>query len=163
VAQPLLVQTYGSRLAFANATVVRSGNTFDLLEPSGTPRVTMLATGYYFDGWLSTSGAVTVWPDATGRTTGTLRLSLSMPAGAGATRLDLRAPGYSRTVTVKPGAAVPIAVQVSANGPWTLRYSTPSGGYASDNRRVSVLSTSPSFRRANGTLVACAPTVTTVA
>lgn len=159
VAQPLLVQTYGSRLAFANATLVGRGVTFDLFKPSGTPRVTMFANGYFFDGWLAARGSISVWPDASGRTTGALRLSLSMPAGAGATVLELHAPGYSRTVTVRPGKHVPVVVQVSAKGPWTLKYSTPSGGFASDNRRVSVVSTPPSFRRGNGKLVVCTPTL----
>ena len=163
VAQPLLVQTYGSRLAFANATLIKRGNTFELFEPSGTPHVTMLAIGYFFDGWLANRGSVSVWPDASGRTTGALRLSLSMPAGAGATQLDLRAPGYSRTVTVRPGKSIPVVVRVSAKGPWTLEYSTPSGGFGSDNRRVSVVSTPPSFQRANGQLVVCAPNLSTVA
>jgi hypothetical protein len=162
VAQPLLVQTYGSRLGFANMTLVSRGITFDLFKPSGTPRVTMFASGYFYDGWLAGRGSITVWPDASGRTTGALSLSLSMPPKTGTTELELSAPGYSRTVTVKPGQHVPLVVQVSAKGPWTLKFSSPNAGFATDNRRVSVLSTPPSFRRATGKLVLCSPVVGTL-
>jgi hypothetical protein len=159
--QPLLVQTYGARLAFSNATLVARGIAFDLFKPYATPRVTMFANGYFFDGWLANRGSISLWPDASGRTAGTLRFALSMPKGTGTTVLELRAPGYARTIKVKPGTSTPVVVKVARNGPWRLRFSTPSGGFASDNRRVSVVSTPPSFLRASGTLVLCASPVVT--
>ena len=162
VTQPLLVQTYGSRLALANAKLVRRGVTFSLFAPEGTPRATMLADGYYFDGWLARRGAITVWPDAGGRTAGSLHLSLSMPAGAHTMKVELTAPGFARTVTVRPGSPSNVVVRVATKGPWTLRYFAPNGGFASDDRRVSVLSTPPVFTRAGGTIVTCAPVVGTL-
>ena len=162
VTQPLLVQTYGSRLALTNATLVRRGASFELFATKGTPRATMLADGYFFDGWLARRGAITVWPDAGGRTAGSLHLSVSMPLGADVMKVELKAPGFARTITVTPGKASDVVVRVSTKGPWTLRYFAPSGGFASDNRRVSVLSTPPVFSRAGGTIVTCAPPVGTL-
>jgi hypothetical protein len=159
VVQALLVQTYGSRLALTNATLVQRGVSFELFSTKGTPRATMLADGYFFDGWLAKRGAITVWPDAGGRTAGSLHLSLSMPPGADVTTLELKAPGFSRTVKVTPGKPKDVVVRVSTKGPWTLRYLAPSGGFASDSRRVSVLSTPPTFSRAGGTIVTSAPPV----
>jgi len=162
ITQPLLVQTYGSRLALSNATLVQRGFSFDLYAPTGTPRATMLADGYFFDGWLARRGAISVWPDASGRTAGSLRLSLSMPPGSSAMKVQLTAPGFARTVTVTPGKPSDVVVRVSAKGPWTLRYFAPNGGFASDDRRVSVMSTAPVFTRAGGAIVTCAPPVGTL-
>ena len=159
VAQPLLVPANGSRLALANAKLVKRGPSFELFKPSGTPRATMLADGYFFDGWLAQRGAISVWPAASGRTTGSLRLTLSMPPASAVMKVKLTAPGLSRTVTVRPGKKSDVVVRVSAKGPWTLRFFAPDGGFASDNRRVSVLSTPPVFVRAGGTVVTCAPVV----
>jgi hypothetical protein len=159
VAQALLVQTYGSRLALANATLVQRGLAFELFAPTGTLRATMLVDGYFFDGWLAQRGAVTVWPDAVGRTAGSLHLSLSMPRDTAVMKVELTAPGYARTVTVRPGKVRHVVVRVSTKGPWTLRYFAPDGGIASDNRRVSVVSTPPVFKRADGTIVDARATV----
>src|SRR5439155_17358497 len=122
VTQPLLVQTYGSRLALANATLVRRGVSFQLYEPTGTPRATMLVDGYFFDGWLAKRGALTLWPDAGGRTAGSLHLSLSMPRDTAIMKVELTATGYTRTVPVRPGTSTNVTVRVSTTGPWTLRY-----------------------------------------
>jgi hypothetical protein len=159
VTQPLLVQTYGSRLALANASLLQRGFSFELFAPRGIPRATMLVDGYYFDSWLARRGAISVWPDSSRRTAGTLRFSLSLPRGAETTKVELTAPGLSRTVTVVPGEPSDVAVKVSVKGPWTLRYIAPNGGFASDNRPVSVLSTPPVFTRAGGTVVTSAPPV----
>jgi hypothetical protein len=159
VSQPLLVQTYGSRMAFANAELVARGVALDLYRPTGTAVVTMLADGYYYDGWLARHGTISLWPDASGRASGTLRFTLSLPKGADPTPLELKAPGVSRTVMVRPGKPRAVTLPVSANGAWTLYYSTTGGGIGSDNRPISVLASPPTFTRTTGVVVATAKTV----
>jgi hypothetical protein len=153
VTQPLLVQTYGSRLAFANASLVARGYSLDLYKPTGPVRVSMIADGLYFDGWLARRGTMIVWPDESGSTAGTLRFTLSLPKGAEATPLELKGVGVSRTVIVRPGRPSAVELRVSGRRPWTLYYSTPRGGFASDNRPISVLSSPPTFTRTSGAVV----------
>jgi hypothetical protein len=60
---------------------------------------------------------------------------------------------------VKPGQSTPVELPVSSKGPWVLRYSTTRGGYARDNRSISVLSSPPTFTRTSG-VVAAVPSTT---
>ena len=78
---PLLVETYGSRAALTGAIKVATGKDFDLWRPVGVPRLALLAGGWYDDGWLAWQSFVSIWPDATGRVEGTLRLTVGMPVG----------------------------------------------------------------------------------
>src|SRR5439155_16599208 len=159
---PLAVQIDGSRAVFTGAEKVATGNTFELWKPAPTLRFAMLAGGWYDDGWLAWQSFVSIWPDATGRVEGTLRLTVGMPVGTQVTRFMLRASGYRRTVVLQPGRPRVIQVHVSTRSPWTLHLSTPSAGYIG-LRPVSVRGLSPVFVRSNGTIVACGvPRGTTV-
>jgi hypothetical protein len=155
VTDSVLVQTYGSRLAFANASLAARGPAFELYRAAGPLRVTMLADGYYADGWLARRGAVTVWPDASGSTRGTLELVLSLPREAQTTTVRFG----GRTFHVHPGKPEVVKLSVSGSGPQTVRWSSPDGGFASDNRPISAMTSSPEFHRTGGQVVACAPTV----
>ncbi|MHB8642622.1 MAG: hypothetical protein ACYDA3_07040 [Gaiellaceae bacterium] len=151
---PLLVQTAGSQIAFANAVLVARGIGFELFRPNGPARLTMLADGLYSDGWLSRSGALTIWPDANGVTAGTVQIEVSMPEGAEVTPFSFG----TKTVRVLPGKSVVVTLHISGKGPRTIHWSTPRGGFASGSRPVSVLATAPTFRRTNGALLVCGPT-----
>jgi len=150
---------HGDLIGLLRANAFEIEALIELFAPTGAPRATMLVDGYFFDGWLAKRGAVTLWPDAGGRTAGSLHLSLSMPPDTAVMKVELTATGYARTVTVRPGKSTDVTVRVSTKGPWTLRYYAPDGGVASDDRRVSVLSTPPVFTRTGGTVVTCAPPV----
>src|SRR4029078_11376274 len=78
---PVLFQGYAATASFQNASVVASAGTFTLWSAEGTPKLGLLEEGRYADGWLGRAGTLRVWPDATGRTHGTLRFTLSLPAG----------------------------------------------------------------------------------
>jgi len=151
---PLLVQTYGSRATLTGAVKVATGPDYDLWRPAGVPRLALLAGGWYHDGWLAWRSFVSVWPDSSGRVAGTLRLTVGMPVGTEVTPLTLRAPGYRRTVVLRPGVRRVITIPVSARGPWTVRLSTPTAGYVG-LRPVSVRALSPVFVRDGGTILTC--------
>jgi hypothetical protein len=132
--RPLLVQTYASSVQLTGVTRVQHERIFDLYRPNGTPRLHLIAAGRYYDGWLATTGGITVWPKQRG---GTLRLRLRLPAGTEVTPLRLTAPGVNRVVRVRPGAAVSLAFHVRPGTEWTLHWRTRKHGYLGD-REVSV-------------------------
>src|SRR3954454_1324936 len=103
-------------------TRVRQGETFGLYRRGGTPRLSVLAAGLYPDGWLANAGRITVWPQASGRTHGTLTLRLSLPPGPGSMTMRLRAPNVRRSVTVKAAAAQTVRLPVTGPGPWVLHF-----------------------------------------
>jgi hypothetical membrane protein len=155
---PLLVATSGSRAAFTGAAKVAVGNQFELWQPLGSagPRFAMLVGGYLPEGWLSSRSFVSVWPDASGRVEGTLRLILWLPRGAVGNILTLHAPGFTRTVRVLPGARRQVvSVRVSHRGPWTIHVAARNSMFLG-LRRISVRTAPPLFRRATGAQVSCA-------
>jgi len=148
VSPTILLETYGATTQFANASVVASFNTFHLLSAEGAPRLSLLELGRYADAWLARSGRLTVWPDASGRTHGTLRFAFALPAGAQASTIRFGAHSY----LVEPGKETPVRLEVDARGPWSLGFSSPRGRMLSDLRQVSVQSSAPQFSRIDGPL-----------
>lgn len=161
---PLLVQTVGSRAVFSGATRIASANGFDLWrpDPRGVPRLAMLAGGIYANGWLSWQSFVSLWPDASGRVEGTLRLRMWLPSGVKPNAVTIRAPGFTRTIRLQPGGeAQTIVVPASHRGPWTVKLSAANAMYLGAYP-VSVLSAPPVFTRTTGSQVACvAPSTAT--
>ena len=150
VRQPLLVSQYGATVMFQNAERVGSGVTYDLWRPNGTPRISTLAEGRYFDGWLSPDATVTVWPDATGRAEGTLTLTLALPQTVRAMPVELSGPGYRRTVTLSRGVPQVVRVPVSGTRPFKLEIGSRQPLLLPDGRFVSIHAEAPVFQRAVG-------------
>ncbi len=143
----VLVQDYGATATFQDARLVASAGTYRLWSASaGTPRLGLLESGRYFDGWLARSGRLTVWPDATGRVRGTLSFALSLPASAQAVRVRFGKASY----VVEPGRTTAVTYTLDARGPWSLAFSAAGGSWLQDLRAVSVRSTPPVFARAAG-------------
>jgi hypothetical protein len=154
---PLLVQTVGSRAVLSGATKVASASGFDLWrpDPRGVPRLAMLAGGIYANGWLSWQSFVSLWPDATGRVEGTLRLRMWLPRGVKPNAVTVQAPGYRQTIHLQPGGRVQaIRVPVSHRGPWTVKLSAANAMYMGAYP-VSVMTSPPVFTRTTGSQVAC--------
>jgi hypothetical protein len=126
----LLMNEYAVTAELRGAESVAATPLFELWKPIGTPRLRMLAGGRFFDGWLANSGYVRVWGSP-----GSLRLRLSLPDRAPATRLVFRARGLRRTVEVAPGSTRVVTFEVPA-GVWTLRWKGPLN-YLPDGRPVS--------------------------
>jgi len=150
VVQPLLVSQYAATVTLQGAERVGGGVTYDLWQPVGTPRISTLAEGRYFDGWLALDATVTVWPDETGRTDGTLTLSLGLPETIRATRVALSAPGYTKSFTLSQGVPAVIHVPVSGTRPFTLRIASQRPLVLPDGRYVSIRAAPPVFDRAAG-------------
>ncbi|MCW2965372.1 MAG: hypothetical protein JWO17_2624 [Actinomycetia bacterium] len=143
VGSTILFESYGATAQFDNAALIASFNTFRLLSAEGAPRLSLLEWGRYSDGWLAPRGRLTIWPDRSGRTRGTVRFSLALPPSARAERIS-----FGRTVyDVEPGARTDVTLSVDARGPWTLPFSSANWVRLPDLRHVSVRSTRPIFRR----------------
>jgi hypothetical protein len=134
VRRPLLVQTYGSTLQLTGVERVRRELIFDLYKPTGTPRLRLLAAGRFADRWLAPNGAVTVWT----KSGGTLVLVLSLPRNTQVTPMRFSAPGFRRTVRMRPGMRLPLEFRVPRGGAWSVHFSSPRPGFLGE-RAVSVV------------------------
>jgi hypothetical protein len=142
---PLAISNFAVRARLVNAVAVARGADYELWRPLGTPRLALFVGGLYHDGWLASSGHVTLWPDSSGHVRGTFRLPLSLPAGTERTVLRLRGPGVQRNVVVLPRHGTTVALQVAHRGPWTLNFHTSRPGYLADGRPISVQALLPTF------------------
>jgi hypothetical protein len=146
--RPLLVTRFAVVTRFRNAARVRRTPVFDLWRPVGTPRLALLAGGRFYDGWLASSGYVRLWPDASGRVRGTLRLPLALPRQVPATRIRFTAPGVVRVVSLRPGQTTVLRFRASSRAPWTLRWKAlDGGGFLSDGRNVSARAGEPALEQ----------------
>ncbi len=119
----------------------------DLYRPVGTPRLSLLVAGLYTDGWLAHGGRLTVWPDASGQTRGTLTLLLWLPKDTQLTPMIFTAPGVKRTVLVPSGGSRTVVFHPSGTGPWVLHYRTTKHPYLDDGREISVKLRKPKLVR----------------
>ncbi|HEV8459740.1 MAG TPA: hypothetical protein VGQ38_03445 [Gaiellaceae bacterium] len=145
--RPLLVEEFTNSFRLSGAKLVRRDVSSSLWRPAGVPRVTLLASGRYLDGWLAASSNVTVWPDASGVARGSLHLHLSLPPGARPMPLRLRAPGIDRRLVVRPHEPVDFVLRVESHRPWTLEIDAQRLSFLADGRNVGVHADVPSFVR----------------
>jgi hypothetical protein len=141
----VLFQNYAATAQFANAQLVADAGTFSLWSAESAPRLSLLERGRFFDGWLARTGKLTVWPDAAGRTRGTLSFTLSLPASAVPTTVRFGKVHYA----LRPGELKTVIYTIDADGPWSLAFTTSHGGNPRpDLRLTSVRSTPPVLKRA---------------
>jgi hypothetical protein len=139
----VLVQDYAATAQFANARLVATAGTFSLWSADSALRLSLLERGRFSDGWLARTGKLSIWPDAAGRTRGTLSFTLSLPESATATTINFGKAHYD----IRPGEKTTVIYTLDARGPWSLPFSIGTGGNAPDLRFTSVLSTPPVFTR----------------
>ncbi len=144
VGDNLLFQSYAATARFQNATLVSRAGTFGLWSSDGAPRLSLLERGRYSDGWLARSGRLSVWPDATGRTRGTLSFTLTLPQDAEPVVVRFGKVNYD----VEPGRVTTVIYTIDARGPWSLPFKAVGGTFLDDLRAVSVRSTPPVLKRA---------------
>jgi hypothetical protein len=143
VGDNVLVQDYAATAQFANARLVATAGTFSLWSADSAPRFSLLERGRFSDGWLARTGKLSVWPDAAGRTRGTVSFTLSLPPSATPTTVRFGKAHYD----IQPGEKTTVIYTIDARGPWSLAFSTPTGGNVPDLRFTSVLSTPPVLTR----------------
>jgi hypothetical protein len=136
---PLLVAQYAMNATFSGATRAAGTNLFALWRPAGTPRLTLLTGGRYYDGWLANTGYVRAWRP------GRVSMRLSLPAHAPATTLRFRGPGVREQVRLTPGSSRLVEFTATTT-PWTVKWSAASWSYLTDGRPVSVRSSAASLK-----------------
>jgi Dolichyl-phosphate-mannose-protein mannosyltransferase len=146
VRSPLLWQGYATSATFDGAALLAREGMFALWSPTSTPRMRVLETGRYWNGWLAWNGRVTVWPDRSGRTRGTLSFTLSLPGGLRPVQVGIA----GRHVLVASGQRVTLRFTLDGSGPQSLAFATTGGTVARDLRPLSVRSTMPVFVRSRG-------------
>ena len=144
---PLLFNTFAARPQLRGASEAASARKFRLYRPAGTPRLSLLASGLYYDGWLSRAGVIRVWPNASGRARGTLTLRLSLPPGAQHTPMQFRWDGGSRRVLIPVAGARTLKFRFDSDHVWALHFSTTYRAVLSDGRSISVEANEPKLRR----------------
>ena len=140
----VLFQGYGATARFANAHLLRRHGSFSLWASEEAPRLSLLERGRYADGWLARAGRLSLWPDAAGNTRGTLRFTLSLPAGAEPVRVHFGKASY----VVQPGKLMAIAMTIETQGAWSIPFHADASRFLQDLRAVSVQSSAPVFERA---------------
>jgi hypothetical protein len=89
---PLLVSNYASQVQLRGARRLMHGVTFDLWQPQAEARFAYMSNGLYFDGWLTPENSTTVWPDASGRLSGTLEIKFAPPFSIKPERITIKTP-----------------------------------------------------------------------
>jgi len=156
VRTPLVIGENYAVAELTGATRVRTTLLSTLWRPTGTPRMSMLATGRYYDGWFASNSSVEVWPDRTGWVRGTLRLAFTVGHRTGNVRVRLTAPGIRRVLELHPGTN-PISIPVATRGPWTARLHALRLLFLPDGRNVAAIGAKPVFVRDSALKPAAVP------
>jgi hypothetical protein len=144
-ASGLLFDEYFSRVQLDGATLLESTAGASLWHAGSSARVAWMLEGRYLDGWLAATNQLTIWPAGDRPRRGTLYLRLRLPSGAPAQRLQLRAAGDERSLTLEPGQTRSVSVRVVAKRPWRLVLVPRSPFVISGGRFVGVILDAPRF------------------
>jgi hypothetical protein len=136
---PLLVDEHAVAVELVGARRVGAAPGYSLYSPAGQPRLSLLFSGHYYDGWLTSRGRITLWPEPGGSgVEGTLTLELETPATERDSSLRFQLPGRQLfSVQVPPRSAASLRLPVCAQGPWSASFAAPVTGYVG-SRPVSV-------------------------
>ena len=135
---PILFQGYATTAMFEGVRKVGQWGSSTLWKPAGTPRLRMLETGRFGDGWLALRGQLEVWAARAG----TVRFVLTLPRSH-AGPVGLRFAGHR--YRVMPGRYVAVSLTLDGTRPLLAQFQLLSGGSVVDRRFVSVRSTVPVF------------------
>jgi hypothetical protein len=124
ISSPLLVDDYDVTMQFTGAEPVARATFHTLWRPTGQPRLSMYVIGRYYDGWLSGSGGVALWPKPGERALSgffTVRVTGNPRIGDVDLIFDLPN-GSKHTVTVAAGETKTLRVPVCSQGSWQVPF-----------------------------------------
>src|SRR5207302_237222 len=141
VTAPLLVDQYGSTVKLRGARQVGVAPMRTLWKPGGTPRLALYAVGRYYDGWLAPTGAIYVWPTASGGAVeGLLSMTLEAPSAG---KIVFEGPhGHRFALRLQTGERHTVRLRACGFGPWYATFHSTVRGFLG-LRAVSVRSTTP--------------------
>jgi hypothetical protein len=145
VAGPLLVETGQSWVELRGARRVAATDAFALWAPTTTPRLSLLVSGRYADGWLAPTGRIAVWPAAAGEPVrGRFRIELTVPDAVDEMTFRFRGRGRHVEAVVPGGSTKVVTITVCSAGPWQARFGADKAGFVGQ-RLVSGEATAPVF------------------
>jgi hypothetical protein len=145
VAGPLLVETGQSWVELRGARRVAATDAFALWAPTTTPRLSLLVSGRYADGWLAPTGRIGVWPAAAGEAVrGRFRIELTVPDAVDEMTFRFRGRGRHVEAVVPGGSTKVVTITVCSAGPWHARFGADKAGFVGQ-RLVSGQATAPVF------------------
>jgi hypothetical protein len=143
VVRPLVVDELAGRIELAGAVPVRSAPTHRLWQPTGVPRLSFMAEGYFENGWLGRAGTLRVWPStASGRLAGRVGFRATPKH---ATTLIVRGSSGRREYRLVPGAPTTISIPVCGRGPWAVTFTSTESRW-DGGRFVSTPATPPVWK-----------------
>jgi hypothetical protein len=136
---PLLVDEHAVAVELIGARRVGAAPGYSLYSPAGQPRLSLLFSGHYYDGWLTSRGGITLWPEpGSSGVEGMLALELETPATGRESTVRFQLPGGQRfSVQVPPRSSAGLRLPVCSHGPWSASFAAPVTGYVG-SRPVSV-------------------------
>jgi hypothetical protein len=130
----VLLDSEGTQATFANGTLVKTRDSYQLWHTDSAPRLRTLVEGIWTNGWLIAGGRMRAWPRVQSPGAG-VRLSFDVgvpPTWPGAAILKLN----GRRWVLAPGK--PVHVACSAVGELSVTYASPSTVFDKTDRPVSV-------------------------
>jgi hypothetical protein len=139
VGSTFVFQSYAATAQFADARPLARYKSLLLLATPSTPRLRVLETGRYRDGWLTPSGKIQVWPDPDRSGRRVLHFRLSVPARTTPVRIR-----FGRTIyTVRSGRSTRVALPVAGGRAFVIPFKAQQTHGLPDLRFVSVRATRP--------------------
>ena len=131
---PLLVSDYASQVQLQGARRLLHGLTSDLWQPQTEARFALMTVALYFDGWLVPDNSTTVWPDASGRLRGRLKIELTPPPGIKSERISIETPWGAYRAKLVSGSTRTISIDLRGNRRAKIVVSSDGIGQLGDGR-----------------------------
>ena len=107
----LVVNDAGTQVEVVGRRLSRPGPGLTLYRPDGPLRLKTYAEGVYRDGWARSVVDYAAWPE--NRSSGSYRVTLTLPRGRSARVVEAEAGPVRRRATLRPGASVALRLPVS--------------------------------------------------
>jgi hypothetical protein len=143
--RPFLLDDAGTAVQLGGVRLLGGADGYTLWQPTGTPRLRLLAEGFYEHKYLAPTADVRLWPSPGRALAGTLRLRFSLLPTMRPARLTLRAPGLVRRIGLRPGERRAVVLPVHAAGPYTLNIVSRGGTAYDGGPRIAALAAPPRF------------------
>jgi hypothetical protein len=143
--RPFLLDDAGTAAQLGGVRLLGGADGYTLWQPTGTPRLRLLAEGFYAHKYLAPTADVRLWPSPGRALAGTLRLRFSLLPTMRPARLTLRAPGLVRRIGLRPGERRAVVLPVHAAGPYTLNIVSRGGTAYDGGPRIAALAAPPRF------------------
>src|SRR3954447_6983627 len=143
--RPFVLDDAGSAAQLTGVRPLGAADGYTLWQPIATPRLRMLAEGFYAHKEAAQTADVRLWPDAAGTLAGTLHLRFGLLRTMRPVHLTPRAPGLLRTVYLRPGEEQELDLPVRATRATTLHIDAAGATGYDGGPLIAALAAPPQF------------------